>query len=94
MTCQWCKNYRRRNGQPKCWFPFDDGVSRLVDVKGADGCLKFTPRVCCTTCEHRCPPDYRSQNGRGGKCPKWALRALTTWGGSRRASSTNNNKET
>lgn len=87
MTCQWCKNYRRRDGKSKCWYPFDDGLSRLIDVKGADGCDKFDPRRSCTTCEHRCSGEEKSSNmGCPGGCQKWNLRKLTTWGGSRRFS--------
>lgn len=95
MTCQWCKNYRRRNGLSKCWYPFDDGLSRFIDVKpgGASTCRKFDPRRSCTTCEHRCSAEDKARNmSAEGGCPSWQLRKLSTWGGSRRFTN-NKNKE-
>jgi len=84
MTCQWCKNYRRRRGFSKCWYPNPDGTYILKDAKGADKCDKFDPRKSCTTCEHRCLPDEKAANIEDSEvCQKWTLRKLTTWGGRR-----------
>lgn len=90
MTCQWCKNYRRRDGISKCLFPSEDGQRKLVDIKGADACDKFDPRRSCTTCEYRCPPEEKGANMQcDGGCSKWILRHLTTWGGVRKFTTKN-----
>ena len=82
MTCQWCINYRRRDGKVMCRN--DDGTIRGIPPEvRPERCPRFDPRRICTTCGHGC-----SQNDKAtrpfGDCPKWELRVLSTWGGNRR----------
>ena len=95
MTCQWCKHYRRRGGIALCLSV--DSYGRIVPEKLnklADGCPRFDPRVSCTTCRYRCSQDDRDANmGVSGSCPKWELKELSTWGGSRRYRNSHKNKK-
>lgn len=78
MTCQWCTYYRRRDGMSMCRT--EDG--RVVKTQGAS-CGRFNPRRSCTTCAYRCQPEEKDRNFEEGRCEKWVLRALATWGGDR-----------
>lgn len=97
MTCQWCKNYRRRDGKAMCRCA--DGKVRPVPPEvRADTCGRFDARRSCTTCGHRCSSEERGERPYDEVCPKWELRILSSWGGSRRSrkdfsDNTKNNKE-
>ena len=82
MTCQWCIHYRRRDGMVMC--KTDSGKIRKIPPEvRPDKCLRFRPRVNCTTCGHGCSQEEKA--GRPfGQCPNWELRVLSTWGGNRR----------
>lgn len=89
MTCQWCIYYRRkRGGDPRCERPGGDGNVLSTKVIRASGgshtCEWFEPRKSCTTCSSRCAIEYKEEVEAIGTCPKWSLRRLSTWGGSRR----------
>lgn len=84
MTCQWCLNFRRKAGMPICASPERDG--RTIPSRGGDSvvCEHFSPRISCTTCEYRCSPEEKYfLITNKSKCPKWKLRSLSTWGGSK-----------
>ena len=84
MNCQWCKNYRRRKGTPKCLVADGKGGRVISETEDANGCARFAPRKTCTTCEFRCPAEDRVSNmDADGACPKWRLRVLASWGGHR-----------
>lgn len=84
MTCQWCLNYRRRGGAAKCVRPGGDG--KIIPQGGHNtDCAHFNARKSCTTCEHRCTPDEKTDRiGDDGRCPMWNLRRLESWGGYRK----------
>ena len=66
-----------------CSVPGVNGLDELV--RAVVPCDKFVARQCCTTCAYRCPPDEKEKlMPAPGKCPRWKLRKLSTWGGSRR----------
>lgn len=84
MTCQWCIHYRRRGGISLCLAPDGDGKVVPVGIKDL-ACAKFKARKSCTTCEYRCSQEEKGElMFAPGGCPKWVLRALSTWGGARR----------
>lgn len=82
MTCQWCTNFRYKDGLAVCTRPGGDGRT-MSSRGGASECASFNPRVNCSTCERRCPADEKSGLiVKGRKCPKWQLRRIGKWGGS------------
>ena len=84
MTCQWCINYRRRDGVSMCLKKKETGEVVLSPIKGL-ACKDFVPRRSCTTCEHRCSYEDREKLLlEEGGCKAWELRNLSTWGGQRR----------
>lgn len=84
MTCQWCKHYRRRGKAVLCLSPDGDGKVIAIDAK-SQTCPKFIARKSCTTCGLRCLPEEKESFLQGPDgCPKWTLRKLSSWGGSRR----------
>ena len=62
-----------------------DGKVRAVPAEvRADRCKRFDARRNCTTCGHGCSQDDKSNRPLNEACPKWELKVLSTWGGSRR----------
>ena len=84
MTCQWCKHYRRRGKNALCLAPGGNG--KVVDIgPSSPTCPNFNARKSCTTCALRCLSEEKETLLQGPDgCPKWTLRQLSSWGGSRR----------
>lgn len=83
MTCQWCRHFRYK-GVSVCARPGGDG--NTLPAKGRTSeCQWFDPRRTCTTCEYRCSTEERSSlRSDSDVCPKWTLRSISKWGGSRK----------
>lgn len=84
MTCQWCKYYRRRGKNALCLAP--GGTGKVIEIDSSSPtCPNFNARKSCTTCALRCLPEEKEALLQGPDgCPKWTLRQLSSWGGSRR----------
>lgn len=83
MTCQWCIHYRYKKSSVCTWQGRADG--KIIPAKEHVECQGFEPRRNCSTCEHRCDyADRESSGGSYGECDRWALRKLSTWGGTRK----------
>ena len=83
MTCQWCKHYRRRGKTTICLAP--GGTGKVIEIESSSPtCPNFSARKSCTTCALRCLPEEKEALLGPDGCQKWALRQLSSWGGSRR----------